>query len=160
MNDFPARIDPDETAIGGQTATARRLVEASVSLQIKFRESFRPFAPAVLRDRCSDYFALRPDDDRPYMSIVAPVAEARRRPVDSDGRQGFDRLRAVRSDVPAVTHVDYSARLQTVDVERPTTRGAVSWRPAWMAGAGPVRPAEGTAAGRCSGRRGRAPRSL
>ncbi len=78
----------------------------------------RPFAPAVLRERCSDYFLLRPDDDRPYMSIVAPVAEARRRPVDGDGRQGFDRLRAVRSDVPAVTHVDYSARLQTVDAAR------------------------------------------
>ena len=65
----------------------------------------------MLRDRCNDYFALRPDDDRPYMSIVAPVAEARQRPVESfrpfaravlrDGRQGFDRLRAVRPDVPA-----------------------------------------------------------
>ena len=93
-------------------------MQSRMNVQIKFRESFRPFAPAVLRDRCSDYFALRPDDDRPYMSIVAPVAEARRRPVDGDGRQGFDRLRAVRSDVPAVTHVDYSARLQTVDAAR------------------------------------------
>ena len=72
----------------------------------------------MLRDRCSDYFALRPDDDRPYMSVVTPVAEARRRPVDGDGRQGFERLRAVRSDVPAVTHVHYSARLQTVDDAR------------------------------------------
>lgn len=56
----------------------------------------------MLRDRCSDYFELRPGDDRPYMSVV----EARRRAVDGDGRQGFDRLRAVRSDLSAVTHVD------------------------------------------------------
>ena len=54
-------------------------MQSRMNLQIKFRESFRPFAPAVLRDRCSDYFVLRPNDDRPYMSIVAPVAEARRR---------------------------------------------------------------------------------
>ena len=93
-------------------------MQSRMNVQIKFRESFRPFAPSVLRDRCSDYFALRPDDDRPYMSVVTPVAEARRRPVDGDGRQGFERLRAVRSDVPAVTHVDYSARLQTVDDAR------------------------------------------
>ena len=61
-------------------------MQSRMNLQIEFRESFRPFARAVLRDRCNDYFALRPDDDRPYMSIVAPVAEARQRPVEMVGR--------------------------------------------------------------------------
>ena len=85
-----------------------------MNLKIKMRESFRPFAPSVLRDRVDDYFEMRPEEDSPYMLLVAPVAGTHR--VPSDGAlYGFDKLKAARSDVPAITHVDYSARVQTVD---------------------------------------------
>jgi len=80
--------------------------------KIKFRESFRPFAPAVLRERVADYFEL--DEPSPYMLLVAPVKAAAEPTVE--GATGFgDRLRSVRSPIPAVTHVDQSARIQTVD---------------------------------------------
>ena len=88
-----------------------------MNLKIKFRESFRPFAPVVLRDRVSEFFQMRDGEDSPYMLLVAPVAESQR--VESNGSQtGLDKLNAVRSAVPAITHVDYSARVQTVDAER------------------------------------------
>jgi carbamoyltransferase len=92
--------------------------QATMNLKIKHRESFRPFAPAVLRERCGEYFEL--DVDSPYMLLAAPVAEARRQPMDlSAFAAGDDDMRALinqrRSDIPAVTHVDYSARIQTVD---------------------------------------------
>jgi carbamoyltransferase len=95
---------------------ARDLNTQSVmNLKIKHRESFRPFAPAVLRERCSDYFEL--DGDSPYMLIVAPVREDRR--LIDDGTMSDDDMMPVinrkRSDIPAVTHVDFSARIQTVD---------------------------------------------
>ncbi len=83
--------------------------------KIKFRESFRPFAPAVLAEKASEYFEL--EGDSPYMLLVAPVNEQRRTPLNGDAHQGDDLLRIVnqqRSDIPAVTHVDYSARVQTV----------------------------------------------
>ena len=120
---FQGRMEFGPRALGSRSilGDARNpQMRSRMNVQIKFRESFRPFAPAVLRDRCSDYFVLRADDDRPYMSVVAPVVESRRRsPGDDDeARQGFDRLRTMRSDVPAVTHVDYSARVQTVDAAR------------------------------------------
>ena len=91
--------------------------QAVMNLKIKYRESFRPFAPAVLRERCSEFFML--DEESPYMLLVAPVLERRRRPFDRDffSRHGDDLLpvvREARSDIPAVTHVDYSARIQTV----------------------------------------------
>jgi carbamoyltransferase len=89
-----------------------------MNLKIKYRESFRPFAPAVLREKCADYFDY--DGDSPYMLMVAPVREDRRRPMDTAAfDKGDDDMMAVinqpRSDVPAITHVDYSARIQTVD---------------------------------------------
>ncbi len=92
--------------------------QATMNLKIKFRESFRPFAPSVLRERVSDYFEL--DGDSPYMLLVAPVRAERRLPMDLEGFDGGDDdMRALinqpRSDVPAITHVDYSARIQTVD---------------------------------------------
>jgi carbamoyltransferase len=92
-------------------------MQSELNLKVKFRESFRPFAPAVLREDVSDWFEF--DGDSPYMLLVAGVAERRRRPLTEDERalKGFDALRAMRSEVPAVTHVDYSARLQTVDRE-------------------------------------------
>ena len=88
-----------------------------MNLKIKFRESFRPFAPIVLRERASDYFDIREDQDSPYMLIVAPVREDRRKEINSD-KFGIDKLNEIRSDVPAITHVDYSARLQTIDSDR------------------------------------------
>jgi carbamoyltransferase len=92
--------------------------QATMNLKIKFRESFRPFAPAVLRERCVEYFDL--DGDSPYMLMVAPVNDMRRLPMDTGAFEaGDDDMMAVinqpRSDVPAITHVDYSARIQTVD---------------------------------------------
>ena len=83
---------------------------------MKFRESFRPFAPAVLEERASDYFDLR--GDSPYMLKVAEVRESHRRKALSEEGEGFDRLKFERSTIPAVTHVDGSARVQTVSKER------------------------------------------
>jgi carbamoyltransferase len=94
-------------------------MQSVMNLKIKFRESFRPFAPCVLRERVDEYFDMRPDEDSPYMLLVAPVRESKR---VASGREaeisGLDRLKQQRSVVPAVTHVDYSARVQTVDAER------------------------------------------
>jgi carbamoyltransferase len=92
-------------------------MQSVMNLKIKFRESFRPFAPVVLQNRVDEYFQMRPQEDSPYMLLVAPVVESRR--TRSNGQvQGLDRLKAIRSDVPAITHVDYSARVQTVDPVR------------------------------------------
>jgi carbamoyltransferase len=93
-------------------------MQSTMNLKIKFRESFRPFAPIVLRDRVHEYFEMRPGEDSPYMLLVAPVAGTRRGPAPAGGAQGLDRIREVRSSIPAVTHVDGSARVQTVDPER------------------------------------------
>jgi len=89
-------------------------MQSVMNLKIKYRESFRPFAPSVLRERASDYFVL--EADSPYMLLVAPVAEKRRLPlsVTQDGLWGIELLNVPRSDIPAVTHLDYSARVQTV----------------------------------------------
>jgi carbamoyltransferase len=89
-----------------------------MNLKIKFRESFRPFAPSVLRERVHDWFETRPGEDSAYMLLVAPIREGKRLPVDAAGLRGIDKLKALRSVVPAITHVDYSARIQTVDAER------------------------------------------
>ncbi len=88
-----------------------------MNLKIKFRESFRPFAPAVLRERVADYFEL--DRESPYMLLVAPVAKSQRRKLtdDEQKRFGMEKLLTLRSDIPAVTHVDYSARVQTITEE-------------------------------------------
>jgi carbamoyltransferase len=90
-------------------------MQSVMNLKIKFRESFRPFAPSVLRERLSDYFEM--DTDSPYMLLVAPVPERRRlqRTAAQDALWGIELLQVPRSDIPAVTHVDYSARIQTVD---------------------------------------------
>ncbi len=91
--------------------------QSVMNLKIKFRESFRPFAPSVLRERVADYFEMT--EESPYMLLIAPVREGRRLPMDMKRfRGGDDDMLAVinqpRSDVPAITHVDYSARIQTV----------------------------------------------
>jgi carbamoyltransferase len=90
-------------------------MQSVMNLKVKFRESFRPFAPAVLRERAGAYFEL--DTDSPYMLLVAPVRAELRRPVPP-GLRGLDLLKAERSTLPAITHVDFSARIQTVDAAR------------------------------------------
>ncbi|HZR22166.1 MAG TPA: carbamoyltransferase [Vicinamibacterales bacterium] len=89
-------------------------MQSVLNLKIKFRESFRPFAPAVLRERVADWFEL--DGESPYMLLVAGVRPDKRLPeTDADSTLwGIERLHAIRSEIPAVTHVDYSARIQTV----------------------------------------------
>jgi carbamoyltransferase len=89
-------------------------MQAVMNVKIKFRESFRPFAPAVLRDYVADWFEL--DDDSPYMLLVADVRQDKRVPVppEAEALWGIEKLHVPRSSVPAITHVDYSARIQTV----------------------------------------------
>ncbi|MEE8126896.1 MAG: carbamoyltransferase [Nitrospirales bacterium] len=104
-------------ALGGRSILGdprSEKMQSVMNLKIKYRESFRPFAPSVLRERVSDFFEM--DIDSPYMLLVAPVVEKRRRDVKADQQQlwGIDLLNVPKSDIPAVTHVDYSARVQTV----------------------------------------------
>ena len=94
-----------------------RKMQATMNLKIKFRESFRPFAPAVLREDVEEYFEMRPSENSPYMLLVAPVRASKRLPVEEDGAMGLDKLKQLRSTVPAITHVDYSARVQTIDMD-------------------------------------------
>jgi SAM-dependent methyltransferase len=95
-------------------------MQTVMNLKVKFREGFRPFAPAVLREHGPEYFELQAGDESPYMQLVAPVREEKRRaPSDEEAAaRGIDKLKTIRSTIPAVTHVDYSARIQTVDPER------------------------------------------
>ncbi len=92
-------------------------MQSTMNLKIKFRESFRPFAPAVLRDHAHQYFDIKSEQESPYMLIVAPVREDKRLPIN-ESTTGLHRLNQARSVVPAITHVDYSARVQTVDPDR------------------------------------------
>jgi carbamoyltransferase len=114
---FQGRMEFGPRALGGRSilGDARNTKMQSVmNLKIKHRESFRPFAPSVLRERVSDFFEM--DTDSPYMLLVAPVQGKRRLPLPADntGLWGIDLLNVPRSDIPAVTHLDYSARIQTV----------------------------------------------
>jgi carbamoyltransferase len=96
-------------------------MQSIMNRKIKFRESFRPFAPSVLRECVHEWFDTKPGMDSPYMLLVALVKKEHRKPLspEAQGIEGIDRLlKVVRSDVPAITHVDYSARVQTVDPER------------------------------------------
>jgi carbamoyltransferase len=92
-------------------------MQAQMNIKIKFREGFRPFAPSVLRERVADYFEL--DAESPYMLLVAPVRGDRRIALTEEehGLWGIDLLNVPKSDLPAITHVDYSARVQTVNRE-------------------------------------------
>jgi carbamoyltransferase len=97
-------------------------IQATMNLKIKFRESFRPFAPCVLREHVHEWFQMRPQEDSPYMLLVAPVLEQRRVPLSPEDQERMHsdpdllrRVNVVRSQVPAITHVDYSARVQSVD---------------------------------------------
>ena len=117
------RMEFGPRALGSRSilgdARSRRM-QSLMNLKIKFRESFRPFAPSVLRERAEEYFDMPAGHDSPYMLLVAPVAEEKRLPIADDrkGLKGLDRLQLARSEIPAVTHVDGSARVQTVDRDR------------------------------------------
>jgi len=113
------RMEFGPRALGGRSILGdprSPRMQSLMNLKIKFRESFRPFAPAVLEEKAAEYFEL--DRPSPYMLLVAPVREGRRRRLQGDEEQVDDLLEVVnrqRSDIPAVTHVDYSARVQTVN---------------------------------------------
>jgi carbamoyltransferase len=134
LADHVARLLADEKVVGwfqgamefGPRALGGRSIlgdprsprmQAQMNLKIKFRESFRPFAPSILRERVSEYFQM--NCDSPYMLLVAPVNEHLRRQMNEEEQNkfGIDKLNVVRSTIPAVTHVDYSARVQTVRQE-------------------------------------------
>lgn len=114
---FQGRMEFGPRALGARSilgdARSPRMQEM-MNLKIKFRESFRPFAPSVLADRASNFFEL--NEPSPYMLLVAPVAPGQRRALapGEQNRFGLSKLQTVRSTIPAVTHVDYSARVQTV----------------------------------------------
>ncbi|MFN8389116.1 MAG: carbamoyltransferase [Bdellovibrionota bacterium] len=115
---FCGRMEFGPRALGARSiiGDARRQdMQSVMNLKIKFRESFRPFAPSCLRENTTDYFKL--PQESPYMLLVAPVQESRRVPMSDEQNHlfGIDKLNVVRSDIPAVTHVDYSARVQTVE---------------------------------------------
>ncbi len=117
---FQGRMEFGPRALGarsiiGDARSAK--MQSIMNLKIKFRESFRPFAPSVLVDHVSDYFEI--DRESPYMLLVADVTKDRRISMTAEQQElfGIDKLNVVRSDIPAVTHIDYSARIQTVDRE-------------------------------------------
>ena len=117
---FQGRMEFGPRALGNRSiiADARSpSMQSTLNLKVKYRESFRPFAPAVLREDVSDWFEL--DADSPYMLLVADVVKRRRRQMTAEEQAlfGIDKLNVPRSDIPAVTHVDYSARVQTVHAE-------------------------------------------
>jgi len=117
---FQGRMEFGPRALGGRSilGDARSPTMQSVlNLKVKYRESFRPFAPSVLRERVAEWFEL--DHDSPYMLLVADVVRSRRRTMTGEeaARFGIEKLNVPRSDIPAVTHVDYSARIQTVHRE-------------------------------------------
>jgi carbamoyltransferase len=117
---FQGRMEFGPRALGNRSiiADARSpAMQSALNLKVKYRESFRPFAPAVLQEDVSDWFEL--ETESPYMLLVADVVKRRRRQMtaDEDELFGIDKLNVPRSEIPAVTHVDYSARVQTVHAE-------------------------------------------
>jgi carbamoyltransferase len=125
---FQGRMEFGPRALGARSiigdARSPRM-QAAMNLKVKFRESFRPFAPIVLAEHAHEWFDIQPDQESPYMLVVADVLEKHRAPITEDEltMMGADpdlrrRVNIVRSTIPAVTHVDYSARLQTVDAVR------------------------------------------
>ena len=117
---FQGRMEFGPRALGGRSILGdprSPTIQRSLNLKVKYRESFRPFAPSVQREHVAEWFEH--DGDSPYMLIVADVAEDKRRRMNEDEEKlfGIDKLNVPRSEIPAVTHVDYSARIQTVHEE-------------------------------------------
>ena len=117
---FQGRMEYGPRALGARSILGDPRnpdMQKNLNLKIKYRESFRPFAPSILAEDTREYFEL--DSDSPYMLLVADVLKTRRRTMSSEEEQlfGIDKLNLPRSDIPAVTHVDYSARIQTVHRE-------------------------------------------
>jgi carbamoyltransferase len=125
---FHGRMEFGPRALGARSILGdprNPAMQSVMNVKIKYRESFRPFAPCVLRERAKDYFAFPENAESPYMLLVAPVLEKHRTAVSSGDRKTMTedpdlrhRVNVIRSQLPAITHVDYSARLQTVDEER------------------------------------------
>ncbi len=125
---FQGRMEFGPRALGARSILGdprSPKMQATMNLKIKFRESFRPFAPMVLQDEAFRWFGLKPGQESPYMLLVAPVLEKHRIPVTDEQRATMaddpdlrNRVNIPRSSIPAVTHVDYSARVQTVDDTR------------------------------------------
>lgn len=114
---FQGRMEFGPRALGNRSILGdprSEKMQKILNVKIKFRESFRPFAPSILREHVSEYFEF--DGESPYMLLVAPV-RSERTYKDLDEKQGFDKLYQSRSELPAITHVDYSARIQTVQKE-------------------------------------------
>jgi len=117
---FDGRMEFGPRALGARSILGdprSPKMQANMNIKIKFREGFRPFAPSILRERVHEYFEL--DCDSPYMLLVAPVKKERQIPMTESQRKlwGIDQLNVPRSDLPAITHIDYSARIQTVERE-------------------------------------------
>ena len=125
------RMEFGPRALGGRSILAdprSPTIQKLLNLKVKYRESFRPFAPSVLREDLTDWFEI--DHDSPYMSLVAEVSKSRLRPMSQQEKNlfGIDKLNVPRSEIPAVTHVDYSARIQTVHKEtNPTFHALISY---------------------------------
>ena len=125
---FQGRMEFGPRALGARSILGdprSTRMQASMNLKIKFRESFRPFAPAVLSDQAPRWFDIEPGQESPYMLLVAPVRTEHGLPLSAEQREVMvndpdlrHRVNVVRSSLPAVTHIDYSARLQTVDAKR------------------------------------------
>ncbi len=120
---FQGRMEYGPRALGSRSIIGDPRnpdMQTVMNVKVKFREGFRPFAPAVLREEAPKYFTLPDQIDSPYMLVVAPVRDEKRKPLTAEQqrRSGIAKLKTIRSEIPAVTHVDYSARVQTVDAER------------------------------------------
>jgi carbamoyltransferase len=117
---FQGRMEFGPRALGARSILGDARdpdMQSTINLKVKFREGFRPFAPAVLREHASDWFDMRPRDESPYMLLVFPVRDDKRLVASPECQrtEGLAKLQVQRSVIPAVTHVDASARLQTVD---------------------------------------------
>ena len=115
---FQGRMEFGPRALGARSIIGNPAapdMQRTLNLKVKFRESFRPFAPAVRREDVADWFEM--DTDSPYMLLVAGVKPDKRVASSDSGKFGIDKLNEVRSQIPAVTHVDYSARVQTVSAD-------------------------------------------
>lgn len=117
---FQGRMEFGPRALGARSILGdarNEKMQSIINLKVKFREGFRPFAPIVLAEKVHEYFEVKPGQESPYMLLVAPVRDDKRLNSSTQAK-GIDKLKQIRSVIPAVTHVDYSARIQTVDSER------------------------------------------